>query len=114
MFLYWNYFFLRVTKRLDLLLLLHVANCVYILGQENWKFRQLLCWGPRTRFRPGTTIVYISRPGTGGNGNDSDVHSLGSCNSDQSRLSTRTSSRWDWLCYRPTKTADLGWPGKVS
>jgi len=81
---------------------------------KGWKFRQLLRWSSRVRLRPGTTSVDMPGCGARRNGDDVDVYSLSDRAFDQSRVSTRTSSRWDWLDYRQTTTAGLGRPFKVS
>ena len=63
-----------------------------------------------TRLRPGATFVYAARLDRSWNGDVGDVHSLGDRSSNQSRVSTRTSSRRDRLCHRQTETTDLGRP----
>jgi len=82
--------------------------------QKDWKFRQLLYRSSRRRLRRGATSVHIMGPRCRRNGDHCDVYSLGACSSDQSRASTGTSSRRDWLCYWQAKIADLGRPCKVS
>jgi len=81
---------------------------------ESWKFRQLLRWSLWTRLWRRTTSDNVTRLDRCRNGDVGDVHSLGDCASDQSRLSSRTSSRRDWFGYWQRKTAHLGWPFKVS
>ena len=81
---------------------------------EGWEFCQLLHRGSWARLRPGTTSVYTARFDRCRDGDNYDVHSLVNYSSNQSRVSTRTSSRWDWLRHWQTKTADLGRPFIVS
>ena len=97
---------------------LHQSVQSYVTDVTEWnergKFRQSLYRCSRTRLRPRTTSVYAARFDRRRNGDNDDVHSLGSCSSDQSRVSTRTSSRRDRLCHRQTETTDLGRPDYVS
>ena len=79
----------------------------------DWEFRQLLRRGPGTGVRQGPTCLYSTRLVWRRNGSGGNLYSLGDRTSDQSRLSTGTSSCRDRLCYRQTKTADLGRPIKV-
>jgi len=90
------------------------TECVLTVTESEREFRQLLRRGWGTRLRPWTTFVHIKKFDSSGNGDIGDVHWLGDCSSDQSRLSTRTSSCRHWLGYWQTKTADLRRPIKVS
>jgi len=59
---------------------------------EDRKFRQLLPGSSWSRLRQGTTDFYTDWPRGCRNRDDGDVHSLGDCTFDQSRVSTGTSS----------------------
>jgi len=84
-----------------------------IVAEQGRKFCQLLHWSSGTRLRQRAAPVYITRLGRSRHGDVGDVHSLGDCTSDQSRISTSSSSRRDWCDHWQTKTTDLGRPIKV-
>jgi len=84
------------------------------IGQDCVReFRSLLRGSSWTRLRSRTASTYDKRFGGRRDGNNGDDHSLGDCTSDQSRRSTRTSSRWGRLRCWQTETAELGWLFKV-
>ena len=62
---------------------------------EDRKFRQLLPGSSRNRLRQRPTYVYCAGSGSCWNGDNDNVYSLGDCTSDQSRVSTGTSSDGD-------------------
>jgi len=85
-----------------------------LLAGRDWEFCQLLHRSWRSKLRPPTTWTNGNRPDVRRNWDHFNHYQMGDCTSDQSRLSTGTCSRRDWLSYRQTKTADLGRPFKVS